>query len=439
MKAARRVAVALLVLVALGAAGLVCQRIAARGRFAVAYSSYGAGPGGSRGLYLLTESLGRTPLRWAEDFGRLPERSVLVALGGCELLSAREVSREEKQRLLAWVERGGVLLVAGAQDYLSPELGVTLERPAGACLPHAGLLGALVRATEDGGPGAEPVDGGVPTVEQLAMDPAAVIAQATETDPLPPVVWAGSVGAPLEGLGAVPLRDPAIVEVKDLAHAVVVLRLADERVAGVVVRKGHGAVIALASASPLLNRELRLADGGALYARVLRAFPRPGPVIFDEYHLGVGERRSLVRYLGDLGAGPLLLQLLVVALLALWRLGARFGGTRHPVPLVPAGTASYVAGIAALYAKAGDPVATSTVLAKRALVLVAAHHHLPHSDADLLAKALEERGRKPEAALVRQLAALAGAPVAGGAALVRRAREIDAALAAATQKEHGAR
>lgn len=436
MRAARGAALALVVLVGLGAAGLVCQRIAARGRFAVEYSTYGAGPGGSRALFLLAEALGRRPLRWAEDFGRLPERSVLVALGGCELLSSREVSREEKKRLVAWVERGGVLLVAGAHDYLSPELGVTMDRPPGACLPRAGLLGALVRATQDGGPGAAPIDGGVPTAEQLAMDPAAAIAQATQADPLPPVQWAGSVGAPFEGLGAVPLRDPARVEVHDLSHAVVVLRLADERVAGVIVHKGHGAVIALASASPLLNRELRLGDGGALFSRLLRAFPRPGPVIFDEFHLGVGERRSLVRYLGDLGGGPFLLQLLVVALLALWRLGARFGGTRHPVPPPPAGTASYVAGIASLYAKVGDPMATATILVKRALVRIAAHHHLPHSDAELLARALEERGRKAEAVLVRRLATLATTEVKVGAGLVDRAREIDATLALATQSEH---
>jgi hypothetical protein len=426
-----------LVLVALGASGLVCQRIAARGRFAVAYSTYGAGPGGARALFLLTESLGRRPVRWAEDFGRLPEQGVLVALGGCELLSSREVSREEKRRLLAWVKRGGVLLVAGAHDYLSPELGVTMDRPVGSCVPRAGLLGALIRATEDGGAGAEPADGGVPTAEQLAMDPAAALTRATETDPLPPVQWAASVGAPLTGLGAVPLRDPARVEVRELPRSVVVLRLADERVAGVIVRQGRGAVIALASASPLLNRELRLADGGALYARLLRAFPRRGPVIFDEFHLGVGERRSLVRYLGDLGGGPFLLQLLVIALFALWRLGARFGGARHPVPPPPAGTASYVAGIASLYAKAGDPVATANILVKRALVRIAAHHHLPHSDAELLGTALEDRGRKTEAALVRKLAALSTAELQSGAELVHRAREIDAALAAATQNELG--
>ena len=51
----------------------------------------------------------------------------------------------------------------------------------------------------------------------------------------------------------------------------------------------------------------------------LRAMRRAGPVLFDEYHLGVGERRSMMRYLRQAGAMPLVLQLLLVALLLLWR------------------------------------------------------------------------------------------------------------------------
>jgi len=70
-------------------------------------------------------------------------------------------------------------------------------------------------------------------------------------------------------------------------------------------------------------------------------------------------------------------------------------------------------------------------------VRIAAHHHLPHADAALLTKALDDRGRKEDAALVQRIATLAAAPVNGGAELVSRAREIDAALAAATKDELG--
>ena len=43
---------------------------------------------------------------------------MLVALGDCESGMARPLSRYEQQELARWVERGGVLLVAGARHYL---------------------------------------------------------------------------------------------------------------------------------------------------------------------------------------------------------------------------------------------------------------------------------------------------------------------------------
>jgi hypothetical protein len=437
MRLARRVFAALLVVVALGALGLVCERVTQRGRFAVAYSTYGAGPGGARGLHLLAEALGRRPLRWAEDFGRLPERALLVALGGCELLAARPVSPVEQRWLAGWVERGGVLVVAGAHDYLAPALGVTLERAAGACEPRAGLLGALARAQRDAGPTEDAPDAGLPSPLDIARDPVAAVAEAVEQDPLPEAVPAHGVGGPLVGFARLPLRDPARVELHDPLHTEVLLRLDDERVAGALVRRGRGAVVALASSSPLLNRELRAGEGGVLFARLLRAFPDAGPVVFDEYHLGVGERRSIVRYLGDFGGGALLVQALLVVLFVLWRRGARFGGEQRALPLPPAGTASYVAGIASLYARAGDPGAAAAILARRALVRIAAHHRLPSPEPGALAEALTARGRSAEAAAVRTLASLALQPLRGDAALVARAREIDAACLAALGPAEG--
>lgn len=437
MRLARRVLAALLVVVALGASGLVCERVAARGRYAVAYSTYGAGPGGARGLFLLAESLGRRPQRWAEDFGRLPERAVLVALGGCELLAARAVSRAEQAWLAGWVERGGVLVVAGAHDYLAPSLGVTLARPTGACEPRAGLLGAIARAERDAGAVGESPDAGVPSPLAIARDPVAAVAAAVEQDPLPEAVPARGVGGPLVGFARLPLRDPVRVELHDPVHTEVLLRFDDERVAGALVRRGRGAVVALASSSPLLNRELRAGEGGVLFARLLRAFPEARPVVFDEYHLGVGERRSVVRYLSDFGGAALLVQLLLVVGFVLWRRGARFGGAQRPVPLPPAGTASYVAGIASLYARAGAPGAAAGILARRALARIAAHHRLPSPAPDALAEALAARGRRTEADAVRRLAALAVVTVGGDAALVARAQEIDAACAAALGPAEG--
>ena len=46
-----RIAVGALVCIGLGAAGLMCQRVGERGRYVSAFSTYGSGPEGTRGLY----------------------------------------------------------------------------------------------------------------------------------------------------------------------------------------------------------------------------------------------------------------------------------------------------------------------------------------------------------------------------------------------------
>jgi hypothetical protein len=510
---ARRVLVAGGVVLALGLLGLMCARVAERGRFASAYSTWSAGPAGARGAFVLVERLGARPMRWAEDFGRLPPGGMLVALGGCELLAPRDVSRQERRQLAQWVAAGGTLVVAGAHDYLpaggsappshaepqpdggagregdtgregdagrgsgaardgghgrgdrpaargaggpqrrgepAPSLGVHLARDAETCVPRTGLLGAMVRAARradrdreaagDRDAGAERAADGVRSDAPVDADDLLrpdQLRESLDEQPIAPALTALVVGGPLLGLGATQLRDPATVVIDAPLAAEVVLRLPDDRVAGVVVRHGRGRVVALASASPFQNRDLAAADGGALLARLVRAYAPEGPVLFDEYHLGAGEARSTVRYMSDLGAGPLLLQVLAVVAFALWRAGARFGSPRPEPPPAPAGTASYVGGVASLYGKARDARALLAVLARRALGRVAAHHRVPPVDPALLAAALEDRGRARAAAEVRRIEEIA-ASADPAARLVERVRAIDAALARATSADAAA-
>ena len=71
---ARRAAIAAAVILGLGLSGVMCQRVSARGRYVAAYSTYGSGPEGTRGLYLLAEQLGARPQRWPARGG--PQRRV---------------------------------------------------------------------------------------------------------------------------------------------------------------------------------------------------------------------------------------------------------------------------------------------------------------------------------------------------------------------------
>ena len=160
-------------------------------------------------------------------------------------------------------------------------------------------------------------------------------------------------------------------------------------------------------------------------------------MLFDEYHLGVGERRSLMRYLRQAGATPFIVQLALAVLLALWRGGARFGGVRETPEPAPAGTASFVAATGRLFARAGDPPGAAQILAKQALARVAAFHHVPLATAHKLARALEERGLQQAAAAVREIGALESRPARDGGGLVAYSRTLDDAVASATaQVEH---
>lgn len=437
-KGLRRALIAALVVLGLGAAGLVCQRVGARGRYASSFSSYGAGPEGTRGLYLLAEALGARPRRWAEDLGRLPPGGMLVALGSCDQLMRRELSRVERENLRRWVEGGGVLVVAGVPDYLTEQsMGVALRGDPELCRPSHGLIGMLARAEARSEARKQPtIDGDEPDLEDLPdairADPGGAYDDITEQEELPEARLAAAVGAPLTGIEPVGMRRALAIEVADGVAGDTLLRLdgPNGRPAGVRVAVGRGAVVALASASAFTNRDLR-AGGGVLFARLVREHAPEGPVLFDEYHLGVGQQRSTMRYLRQIGASALVLQVLVLVAFALWRVGARFGAARSDPAPEPGGTASYVDSVAQLYEKAGDPGGAGRVVVRRALARIAAHHHLGSSDPDRMIERLTERSRHAAAEAVLRLAKHLDED-GGARGLTRLVAQVDALVDEAT-------
>lgn len=442
-KALERVLVGAAVLLALGASGLVCQRVAARGRYATAFSSYGSGPEGTRGLFLLAEQLGARPQRWAEDLGRLPPRGILVALGSCDQLMRRPLGRLERENLRRWVEGGGVLVVAGVDDYVRrADFGVELASDPARCRPTEGLVGMLADAEERGRRRKRPDDeqrrlDQIPSA--LRDDPSGTYDELTEEEALPPSRVVVGVAEPLTNTPLAGMRRPLRIDVSSTSESVDLLRLdgPNGETAGVRVRVGEGAVIALSSASLFQNRDLSSEQGGVLFARLVRAEAPEGPVLFDEYHLGVGQQRSLARYLRQVGMGAVVLQLLLLALFALWRFGARFGGTRADPEPEPAGTVSYVEGVGTLYARARDPAGAAKILVRRALERIGAHHHLDGQDPKKLADELDGRRRPAAAEAVRRIAAhLADGVGRGG--LTRFASELDSLVQRAVADERGA-
>jgi hypothetical protein len=395
--------------------GFMCQRVAERGRFVRAYSSYGAGAEGARALYLLVERMGARPMRWSEDLARLPEGgAMLVALGSCDAGMARRLSRFEAGELSAWIHRGGVLLVAGTRHYLPDGLGVRFEPEAG-CTPTWNIGAGAPRDGEDLPPVPPPISG---------------TAIASDGDS----AWALSVATPLAGLDPIPLRGPGRLVIDAGAAHTVLLTLPDaptmpdspiERVAGVIVTHGRGRVVVLASGSPFQNRAIATTEGAPMFARLVRAYAPRGPVLFDEYHLGVGERRSFVRYLRQRGATGLAFPIALAALIALWRAGARFGAVRASEPPVVPGTASFVNSLGRLFERAGDPPGAVDLLRRHALVRIARHHHLASGTAHALASALRRRGLVAAATNVERIGQAASSLGRERGALVAVARRID--------------
>lgn len=431
----KRVGYALLIMLSLGICGVVCQRVAMRGRFAAPYSTYGAGPTGTRAVYALLTELGVPTRRWSEDLAALPAGGMLVALGGCDSTLARPLSRYEQEELERWIGAGGTLLVAGARDYLPPDFGMGFEH-AVQCTDDWRSRPAPTDDEEAAQPPrASSQDGGIREADRdtdAGADAVVLVAPDGATEADDGVVWTRPLTAPLDLQEPVPLLRPGTLVLDPFTSHTPLLGVGDV-VHATVMERGRGRVVWFASASLFQNRELLQAGGGVIFARLVDAYAAHGPVSFDEYHLGVGEKRSLMGYLRRAGVFPVVSLLAVAVLMFLWRGGARFGAMRRPDVLPPRGTASYVASMASLYARAKDPRGTLQILLRQALRLVARKHRVQveHDEAEptRLAAALRAIGQDAAASQVERMTQALSRP----RSLCRAAQEIDDAARIATK------
>ena len=460
MTRAVRWTLAVFALLAVLLLGLTLRRVAERGRFARAFSSYGSGPTGVRALYLVLGELGFVPRRWSQDLARLPARGTLVALGDCDTRPARRLSRYEREELLSWVDRGGLLLVAGARYYLPAGLAVAFEFDASCAAPNsdddANLAGdAPESQAPDAGvappsaaavsplerdAGVSQLDAGVSQADAAVSDlDAGVSDEPDDSEDEPdPAVWAVPMTPALQGLPIVRFRSPGRFKLQDDVEVETLLGAPETDAASstsslwplaIALRYGQGHVIVLASANMLQNAELEASAGATLLRRLLERYGAGGPVLFDEYHLGVGERRSLMQYLRQLGGMPALCQLLWCVLILLWRAGARFGGLQAQELAAPAGTISFVTALGGLYQGVGDAGAAVRLIARAALARIATHHGLAALQADALERALAERNAQAAQQAVRTIVAAVSRMRSEPLPLV--VQRIDAAVASA--------
>jgi hypothetical protein len=361
----------------------------------------------------------------------------LIALGSCDDTAVRALSRYEREDLSDWVQRGGLLIVAGARNYIPRELGVAFEDDRlcrlrldeNASLPLLPSAMPLPNAEQE----QTSADELLAALSEIARDQSLTFAGSEQRE-----ILAVPMGGPLKGMPFVPFRSASgllvdeALEFQSLLIAPPSSASSDAqlRPLAITYTHGRGRVIVLSAGNMLQNAELLESEGATLFARLLGAYAPGDLLIFDEYHLGLGERRSLMQYLRQAGTYPLLGQLLLVACIVLWRAGARMGtlrvSTEQPTPY---GTAAFVGALGRLYARVGDRRAALRLIARSAITRIAQHYALGTLPSAALSRELARRGAAHAADKVRLIAEIGSQ--AGDHPLVASVARIDAACAAA--------
>lgn len=380
MIGARRTGLVLAVIAALATLTYAASRVRDRGRFAVPYSTYSAGPEGARGLFLLARSLGHDARPVTRELTHLP-RGTLVLIAGCQGEPLRAVARPEREAITRWVEDGGLLIVAGRALAMPDAAGLSTAR-------EAPCVGSAARAHDD---------------------------VATWQD-------AVAVGPPLTHMLSFKVHEPIPLRVGHDALATEILTSTVGPI-GLTAPFGRGRLVLLGIPDALTNRSI--SDGGGLvFARLIKAFAPDGPVLFDEYHLGMGARRSVIGYLRDRGYASLLLQLLGAVLVALLVPGVRLARVAVAARELPGARRTFFDALTALYARTHDRRGALSRLAEHALGGIAQHHQLAHLPQDQLSTQLHARGLHAVAGFVERIREHAARPLLGGETLHARADQI---------------
>lgn len=374
-------------------AGSYLYRGANRGSFADLGSTWRSGPDGARGLYLLASESGlpvdrkQTDLEVIEDGENLvllsvfhpetqltrgdlhraeaadgggEERALAREVRGVNVWNAPGVTSEERTRLLAHVEAGHVLVYVAVGDPADPllrELGVN-----------------LIPVTVEGAAAAEGVRHFIP--------------------PQPSPWTLGVQRAQAQTQTHLGLPDGAMTLLRDEQLGAPVMA---------VVPYGEGEVIVLSAPELAMNRRLGEADNAQLWLSLLGEVSRTGRVLFDEYHHGFSDERSVAQFAARYGLHFAALQL--VFGLCLWAVALRrFGRPRVPFEDERVSSTDALSAASRLY-RAGRHHAHAATQVSRALARdLAPLAGLPQKAlAEEVARGLEARQESALAGLMREV------------------------------------
>ena len=264
-------------------------------------TSYSARPGGTKAAYLLLNRLGFRADRCRTRLDKPPANAKVIFV--IDILLNRMLSNSENLALENWTRAGGTLISYNG-----------LPRPM---------------------PGQDDL-----STQFVGMTSARIKPRF-------------STGY-FKGVKSLQVGSNVRILAKELDAAGYTAALEDEQ--GVIVamrKKGKGMAIAISDPSLVSNSGIGKADNAVFFANMVAAHARKGElVLFDEYHQGYGDDRTLAQIVGKYGRASFL-QLLVVLVIGLYSYGRRFGEVRPAERPTGRVGFEFVDAMARLYRRAG--------------------------------------------------------------------------------------
>ena len=336
-------------------------------------STYHAGPTGTRALYDFLNESGSKVMRWRETPDGLLGKGnegvrTFVIIGDTPVT----IDEEQAKTLLAWVSRGGRLVLVD-------------RRPEAELIPHSGEWRVTTEYSELPSLTIDPADAAAMTENVKEVRASQPTSLTKDIDSVQPSKFAagfsfvrlektaaGEAQVPAnqpeapeeedEGFDPENPPEPTIVSINGPAAAALspapVVHLGEARRPLLIdYPHGRGRIILLGDPYIFANGGIRLKDNLQLAINVLDARPvgeSTGLIAFDEYHQGRGATRNeFAAYFAGTPVLPLVGQLVLFIILILWTRGRRFA---RPVPLVQVdrrSTLEFVASMAELQQRAG--------------------------------------------------------------------------------------
>lgn len=354
-------------------------RGASRGGFADTLSTYRASENGARALYLLAEESGLPVARRTADLRVIEEKStstmILLAVEvedsreddldetllaterdaglededvpheGFNTLHAHELSKDELEKLLAYVKAGHRLVY----------------------VPWGSRENPLLDALE---------------VKLTKVDTSLPMRTLVPPMPTPYTLGVEKVEAKVQAFLKLPLGAVPVLEDAQLEQPV-----------AAVVSYGLGKVLVVGAPELAMNQALGRADNAQFWLSAMRALGS-GPYEFSEYHHGFTNERSIVDFAKRYGLHFAVAQLLLGV--ALWSISLKRFGRPHPPPeSARVGATDALFAMSRLYREGKHHAFAAGLIAKGLTQELALYAGLPpHSPAAAVAEGLLGRGRE---------------------------------------------